>query len=141
MIPSNVQSIGSYAFSGCKSITKVIINNSVKNIGRDCFLECINLKEITFPDDETFTSIPFECCYRCTSLTNVNISENIKTIENGAFENTGLSDINLSHITSIGSLAFYLTNLNNINFSNSLTFIADRAFERCKVCRKCYDSC
>ena len=47
VIPSNVTSIGNYAFQRCTNLTSVIISNSVTSIGNYAFADCTNLKSIT----------------------------------------------------------------------------------------------
>jgi hypothetical protein len=42
-IPDSVTSIGSYAFSGCTSLTSIIIPDSVTSIGNYAFSNCTSL--------------------------------------------------------------------------------------------------
>ena len=44
VIPNSVTSIGSYAFSGCSSLTSVTIPNSVTSIGERAFADCTALQ-------------------------------------------------------------------------------------------------
>ena len=46
-IPSNVTSIGQYAFSGCSGLTSIVIPSSVTSIGREAFCNCTGLTSIT----------------------------------------------------------------------------------------------
>ena len=48
-IPNSVTSIGSYAFSGCASLTSVTIPNSVTSIGGYAFEDCAGLTSLTMP--------------------------------------------------------------------------------------------
>lgn len=45
-IPSNVTSIGSYAFSGCTGLSTVFIGSGIKNIGKYAFENCSNLNDV-----------------------------------------------------------------------------------------------
>ena len=47
-IPSNVESIGSNAFKGCRNLSNVILNEGLENVGPGAFNGC-NLTEITIP--------------------------------------------------------------------------------------------
>lgn len=49
-IPRSVQSIGHYAFCGCKRLTSIEIPNSVFTIGDYAFKDCRNLTAIEIPE-------------------------------------------------------------------------------------------
>ncbi|MBQ9205557.1 MAG: leucine-rich repeat protein [Treponema sp.] len=49
VIPNTVESIGNYAFSGCKGITSITIPDTVTNIGNGTFTGCSDLTTITIP--------------------------------------------------------------------------------------------
>ena len=53
IIPSNVTTIGSYAFSGCTGLTSITIPNSVTTIGSYAFSGCTGLSSITIPNSVT----------------------------------------------------------------------------------------
>ena len=52
-------------FSGCKSLTKVILAEGLKNIPYQCFYNCTSLSEVSFPltlesiEEEAFSGCPF----------------------------------------------------------------------------------
>ena len=66
-------SIGSYAFSHCTSLTSITIPNSVTSIGHEAFSHCTSLTSITIPD--SVTSIGFAAFYDCDSLTSVTFED------------------------------------------------------------------
>ncbi|MBQ7131226.1 MAG: leucine-rich repeat domain-containing protein [Oscillospiraceae bacterium] len=68
-----VTSIGSNAFSGCSSISAVIIPESVVNIESLAFSYCDILKTITIPLNVTY--IGDGVFLRCDSLTSINVDE------------------------------------------------------------------
>ena len=65
----DINMIGFHAFSGCKSLTSVIIPNSVTEIGSWAFAACSNLTSVTIPD--SVTAIRTETFYGCSSLTSI----------------------------------------------------------------------
>lgn len=85
VVPSGTTKIGEEIFSGCDSITSVVIENDVKTIGVGAFAGCPNLTNITIGDSvETISGGAFA---GCDNIQNVEIGVGIKKIENGAFYN------------------------------------------------------
>ncbi len=72
-----VTSIGDWAFYGA-SITKVVIPDSVTNIGGYAFELCSGLTSVTI--SKSVTSIGGQAFYYCTSLTNVMIPDSVTDI-------------------------------------------------------------
>lgn len=68
VIPEGVQTLGYGAFSGCENLTHIVIPESVTTIGDYAFSDC-------------------------TALTDVVIPDSVEYIEQGAFENSGLTNI------------------------------------------------
>ena len=50
IIPNSVTSIGNEAFSGCESLTSIIVPNSVTSIGNEAFSGCESLTSIIIPN-------------------------------------------------------------------------------------------
>ena len=69
IIPNGVTSIGSSAFSGCKSLESITLPDSVISIGDMAFDRCTNLASITIPDG--VTNIGIMAFMECTSLANI----------------------------------------------------------------------
>lgn len=72
-IPENVLEIGPNAFSGCKSLDKIIIPDSVKYIGRNAFEGCTSLKNIVIP--KTVEKIYKYAFSGCSSLSVITIDK------------------------------------------------------------------
>ena len=83
IIPGNVTSIGSDAFSSCNGLTSVAIPTSVTSIGGRAFWGCRSLTSVTIPD--SVTSIGYEAFRYCVSLTSVTIPSSVTSIGNEAF--------------------------------------------------------
>lgn len=76
-------SIGDKAFSGCSSLTSVIIPNSVTSIGNSAFSGCGSLTSVTIPN--SVTSIGDGAFWHCESLTSVTIPNSVTSIGDEAF--------------------------------------------------------
>ena len=86
IIPDNVTSIGSEAFSYCSSLTSITIPDSVTSIGNSAFYGCSSLTSITIPD--SVTSIGGRTFYGCTSLTSITIPDSVTSIGYNVFDGT-----------------------------------------------------
>jgi len=116
-----------YRFSGDESITELVIDNFCI-IDRYAYSGCKNLKTIIINNPECIIKeFAFE---KCTSLKNIYIKA--KSIEKGAFSFcTGLESI-IIDTESIGELAFFeCGKLKNIELSENTEYIGKRCFEEC----------
>ena len=131
-IPNSVTSIGDYTFSFCRSLTSVTIPNSVTSIGQEAFCNCSGLTSITIPN--SVTSIGVGAFASCSSLTSITIPGSVTSIGYGAFQDcSGLTSITIPNsVTSIGDYAFYgCYGLTSVTIPNSVTSIGDYAFYQC----------
>lgn len=119
-IPSNVTSIGNYAFSGCTSLTGVAIPNSINSIGISAFSGCSDLTSIVIPGSVmSISELAFGDCYKLTGAT---IESGVTSIGDYAFNScSGLKSVTIpDSVTSIGTDAFYnCRSLKAINYSGS----------------------
>ena len=159
IIPSDVTSIGSSAFSGCDGLTEVTFPESLTSIGESAFYSCDGLTEVTFP--ESLTSIEgsaFDSCYGLKSVTfNSNINCNSDAFRGSPclFYGYGVTSDNMmyapnhtiksvssliknaiipSDVISIEKSAFAeCSSLTSVDASQciSLTSIGDSTFYRC----------
>ena len=131
-IPNGVISIGSYAFSGCTSLTSVTIGNGVTSIGYYAFSYCPGLTSVEIPN--SVTSIGNDAFLGCTGLTSMTIGGSVTSIGNNAFSDcTGLTSVTIpDSVTSIGRSAFRgCIGLISATIGNSVTSIGRYAFEDC----------
>ena len=106
-LQGNIISFTSILNGASDKITKVILPNSINNIGVASF-------------------------YGCTALTEINIPDSVTNIQNHAFNGcTSLESINISNnVTNIGLVAFNgCTSLETIKIPNSVTSIGDNSFD------------
>ena len=132
VIPDSVTNIGDYAFSGCRSLTDIVIPDSVTNIGDYAFWNCRSLTNIVIPN--SVTSIGDNAFEYCFSLSNLIIPDGVTSIGDGAFVGcTSLSSVVIpDSVSCIGNNAFWgCESLTDIVIPNSVTSIGESAFYGC----------
>lgn len=131
-----VTNIGDNAFQNCTDITSVTIPNSVTSIGGGAFLCCTALGTVNWNP----TACTSAGSYRnpifstCSSLTTVNIGENVTTIPSDAFYNcVGIENIKIpDSVTSIGESAFYnCRGLTSVTLGSGIASVGEWAFYGC----------
>ena len=140
-IPTNVTSIGDYAFEGCNGLTSVTIPNSVTSIGEGAFYYCSGLTSVTFGNSVTSVGdCAFSGCNRLMSFTvspsnpsyksdsGLLLTKDGRTLVAGVNGNVTIPD----SVTNIGEGAFwYCSGLTRVMIGNSVTSIGDWAFYGC----------
>ena len=131
-IPSSVTSIGNDAFFCCGGLTSLTIPSSVTSIGNDAFVCCSGLTSLTIPS--SVTSIGVNAFGGCSGLTSLKIPSSVTTIRYEAFQDcTGLTSVTIPEgVTSIGGSAFYkCSGLTSVTIPSSVTSIGNYAFYKC----------
>lgn len=171
IIPASVTSIGVDAFRGCSGeaaiycnigdnafegalFNKVILDDSITAIGQECFMDCVELKDVVLP--KGLISIPY-CAFQNTAIENIIIPEGVVSLDEGAFygcaklkyislpesvdvlgdavfQNCGLlTEIKMpTNMVSIGSLAFAgCTSLIECTIPESIIAIQEKTFHSC----------
>lgn len=113
------EDIGDYAFSRCSAIPSVHINNTVKNIGAKAFLECGDMEELTFSENDEL-EIGVAAFMGCCRLRDVTVRG--KIIGEEAFSTVGFDTL-------------YVSFLQNLTIDNSVKTIKDKAFYKCRFIR------
>ena len=83
VIPSSVTSIGKGAFSGCDSLSEIVIPSSVTSIGDHAFSGCDSLSEIVIPSG--VTSIGNYAFSGCSSLKYISIPKSVIGLNGNPF--------------------------------------------------------
>lgn len=128
-LPSSVTTIGLSAFNDCSNITGTPNLSQVTDIGPAAFGECTGLSGIVeLPAVET---IPYGIFYRCTGITGIKLDEKTKTIGYNAFQDTGITQVDLTHVEYVGNRAFSGVPLDNpVTIPKGLKFdLVDNTFK------------
>jgi uncharacterized repeat protein (TIGR02543 family) len=118
-------------------ITKVIIPESVTEIGSCAFYSCNNVVIGSLP--KTVKTIGSSAFYRCGKITSMNLPNTITSVGDAAFQNcTALKTVTMNYNSTveytagIGDYAFSgCTSLTGMGFSENVTSIGDYAFSGC----------
>ncbi len=147
--------IGYRAFANCRSMEQLVLNEGVKNIWAEAFLEDASIvgnlilpSTLTYMEDRSFynckgissVAIPaglkrvnHNVFGNCNSLTNVIFNEGLQVIDSYAFYNTQIVELNLpTSLREIGDEAFaYCNSLTAVSIKNNVTSIGNGAFWFC----------
>jgi photosystem II stability/assembly factor-like uncharacterized protein len=120
-------------FYNKKSLTSVILPNSLSAIGRSTFNSCSALTSLNIPS--SVTSLGYAAFNGCGSLSSVNIPSSVTLIDTWTFGNcTSLKTISIpSSVTTIGTNAFLYSGLENIILPTGLQTIGQYAFQNCSA--------
>lgn len=100
-----------------------------KNISKDAFKGDNTIESVVFGKE--CTSIGENAFQGCTSLKGFNDDNNIKNIDDFAFENTKIVEVKIDNLTTLGKCVFYDSNLHSISIPNCEE-ILDSVFYNCK---------
>ena len=134
VIPNSVKVIGKGAFSRSSSLESVIIPNGVEFLADEVFSGCTSLTSVTLP--ESIISIGKDAFNLCTSLTSISLPNSIADIGTYAFSYcTSLANISIpDKIKSIQQYTFRnCESLTSVCIPNSVTDIKEGAFTRCSA--------
>lgn len=107
-ISNSVTEIGESAFSNCKNLKAVILNDGLKTINGNAFYGCEGFTDISIPDSVEFlgdSAFGF-----CLSLRNVNLGKGLKSIGSYAFAFAWVKSVKIPpSVVQIGKMAFGYT--------------------------------
>lgn len=86
-IHEGITIIGNKAFNYCQSLERVNLPKTLNYLGEDCFAHTSALQSITFQVDAPLTSLPMNFLWDSSSIQQVVLPRNIKTIGGYAFQN------------------------------------------------------
>lgn len=99
-IGNQVTSIAKNAFSGCTNLKTVTLGKAVKTIGESAFAGDKKLTEIVIPKNSKLETIEKKAFKGCIKLGTINLdnSEDLKKIDDSAFEDTAVDKDKLEKI-------------------------------------------
>ena len=153
----NITAIGNYMFTTCSALTSVADLSKVTSVGIQAFMNCSSLTTLKGLNFSALTSIRQEAFNNMKSFSlelgehtfdsleslgirtfantigitgTVVLPERITEIPEGAFLNTGITGVDWSHITVIGTGAFSnCKGLTELHLPDSVTSIGESAFK------------
>lgn len=125
---SGLKTIPGQAFWN-STIQEVVIPSEITLIDAKAFGKCYSLRKVTMSPE----TISWNAFILCTSLTDVDFGNNLKTIGQEAFKNSAIKQANFPEtLTSISAGAFAnCNNLTKVVLPDSLTLIGGSAFGNC----------
>lgn len=135
-IPESVISIGSEAFRGCSGLSSIKIPGSVTSVGNSAFSGCSNIGTVIFEDGENDLNLYSEAFNSC-QLEEGYLGRNIFNYQNKAISpfqgHKTLKNVIIGNsVTSIADYAFQdCSGLTSIEIPGSVTSIGNYAFSGC----------
>lgn len=132
ILPNSITEIGDSAFSGCNELSAIEIPNSVNKIGAYAFYGCKTLKNVIIPGSvETIGNRAF---YNCSALANVTLENGIRNIGEYAFADcSNLTKVVVPNsVRNIGRNIFSdCSSLETVKLSENITSISYEMFMNC----------
>lgn len=131
VVPAQVKSIKSGAFSGCKNLNSVQLPEGLREIDERAFYNCKYLTSVNIPS--TVVSIGNYAFAGCRSLKSVTLPNGLKEIGYSAFSCSGLTSITLpSGLQQLGSEAFSVCiDLTSVTIPNGIEVLRSYTFKNC----------
>lgn len=117
VIENSVKNVADSAFSGCTNLKTVTIGNSVEKIGYNAFCDCRALTSVTIGN--SVQNIDCYAFFGCANLKFVTIPKSVKYIADSAFGyyyDGGSKKVDLTIVGSKGSVAETYAKENSLKF-------------------------
>ena len=129
---ADVDSLGYWAFSSCKNLTKVTFSDQTRIIGKESFYGCYSLTTIELP--QKLTSIGPGAFSYCSALTSIHLPDSLASIGGSAF--SGCSKLHWkelpTNLVSIGDNAFSGCTIDSVSVREGMES-SGRPFANCTI--------
>ncbi len=121
------------------SLTKVVVNEELTYIGKQAFMSCSKLSNVSFEEGSKLKTIGDKAFYSCSKLASIALPNSLESIGTQSFylckEMTSVTiHVTGSNLKTIGEKAFYsCSKLASIALPNSLESIGTESFSTCSV--------
>lgn len=129
VIPEGIRTLPYSLFYNATNLESVVIPDTVSTLSLSNF-NSTGIKQLEIPNGVTI--IPSYFAYMCKNLDSVNMGNRIVEIQDAAFAGcVSLTNVRLSNnLKTIGKQAFYNTNISNITLPDSLRTLSDSCLGR-----------
>lgn len=134
IIPDSIQEMGVSAFENCRSLTDMAIPGKIKKLESCIFAGCKSLRRVNF-DKTNNISLADSCFSGCEQLTNIKGYSRISTIDRDAFRNcTSIETLKFTKLKSLkGNVFSGCRSLKYVDLSEcEIDHIPERLFFDCE---------
>ena len=125
----NLKRIGASAFKGNSKIVDAFVSKNIVYIGDSAFMDCYNLKSVTFEEGGTTMTIGASAFANCTKLTAIALPAYTTHIGDSAFEAAQLKTFTIPEATTyLGHKALMGNTFDTIVIPANVEFIGDACF-------------
>lgn len=132
VLPEGITRIADNAFRSNQTVTSVVMQSGITEMGMCVFWDCHYIKRIVFSD--TIKVIPTSTCYLNWALEEVILPRDVEEIQSTAFINCyALTSLDFSkyNIRIFGEQSFKGSGLQEVYFSKNVKVIGRQAFLQC----------
>lgn len=132
VLPEGITRISDNAFRSNQTVTSVVMQSGITEMGMCVFWDCHYIKRIVFSD--TIKVIPTSTCYLNWALEEVILPRDVEEIQSTAFINCyALTSLDFSkyNIRIFGEQSFMGSGLQEVYFSKNVKVIGRQAFFQC----------
>ena len=133
VLPDSITTIGWDAFAECPILESATLGSGATQLEAGIFYNCYRLKTVVLP--EGLTRIPGSTFSGCESLTEITVPNSVTAIGNEAFRGcSALTQLLLPEfVTTIGMESFHgCTGLTQLTLPDSVTSVDEYAFRDCR---------
>lgn len=131
IMPESVDQIGTEAFRNCINLKTVVLSDYVHYFAEYAFAGCTSLDEINIPS--TVSNLPMGVFEGCESLETITLPSSLMGIHENAFYGSGLKGeiILPGKLEVLNAGAFGGSKITKIEIPGRITTISESAFENC----------